>query len=93
MAPRRPGLQAWLQQPAQVRVQPLQKDLCPPGMGVSQALALWSTAAVPAAPSAARKGGVQGLVCTATAWQCATAWEEPLLEHHVELHPRFLIPQ
>lgn len=30
----------------------------PPGMGVSQALALWSTAAVAAAPSDAREGGV-----------------------------------
>lgn len=67
------------------------KGFVPLGMGVSQALALWRLQLLWLQPQCCQgqwcgRPGVQS-----PAWQCAAAWEEPLPEHRVEMHPHFLI--
>lgn len=59
------GLQAWLQQHAQVRAQPLQKDLCPWEWVWAKHWLCGGYNCCGCSPSAARDSGVGGLGCRA----------------------------
>lgn len=87
-APRRspgPGLQECLQQRAQLSVQPLQKLLCPWEWVWAKHWLCGGYSCCGCSPQCCH--GKPGLVCRATAQRCAAAWEEPLPQHHIELHP------